>query len=718
MKRFLLLFIISFLGIMAYSQSHLDDKISKHVYTIKIEDGKKGITQTAFRVKGQKGLVTSLHAFVQLTPSGGEFKNYKIIGIKDWKGEPIIFQNDLPVTKVDVFRGIAYIDIPFFKDSDGISLEIKDTLCLAPKKSKIYSCVSETAQYYGEIASGKALDIRTRSTLRSQLKDSVKREIPYMIPNLDCKVIIIHEHIDGIAAGAPLICINDSKILGVVGCHNAVKDWFWAVPLDMDNLKSYDNLSEEDKNYLKSAFTHCLYNYNPKLMNEPDATTHYKACQQGEKRSRSYKKLNFPGEKKIFKTGFSKPPDISSSNKEDRRLQEIRSYSYPYIKLMPREYRLCEQTDYKYKKGISSMNEVLNTSTNKYKSLNRYAHTKQFIKVVHVYITEKVVSNIFKSKLEELEKEAQQLYLLLDTKLPTKAEQRIWKKANFNFEREANNLLYLVGKRTNEISEDSIANPSVPNSPIIKNDTVKGGITRGSNDDVKKEENKSNPSINSVNDPKKGEDQSIPIINPVDDVKDIEKLGTDIINPAKQNPGFKLDFRTERISENIISIWFKYGDACKSYTRYDKFPVSAYHFMGGDQAIYVIDSIFKRIDEAYCSKGSKYTASITYKGHADGIPFRGSLKYNNDYGEIDTCIVKKNKNDAGRRCRDLLHANNSDTKNQVLAFLRAFGALYTLKNDYNNFLANRASTEVFMETHKDVGGEFRYVEVTLLLIKH
>jgi hypothetical protein len=575
-------------------------------------------------------------------------------------------------------------------------------------------------------------------------------------------------------SGSPVLCRHCYKIISLlVFRKNEGYPEAWTSFFSMDSLKSYKQLTKNDISYLKKSRKFILENplsYNTKMKNVPK--TQVTAQSDTSSDTSTQTNNNNKTQKKAHNDQRYLSLPLYNNSKTQKKARNNQKYkalkmSLPeksgnvnyYLKKTPDTYGYLEvyggqinkKKDDNYKTAKNNM-EIINKWINDCKDnelTNSYApkksktkfnntanlcaefkefkHTKQFVKVVSLFLSSKSDST--------LKAEAQSLYkLLYDGEIPTQKELKVWKKYNRDFIEEIENLLDIIANEFKKEEDDSLRfNDSLYRIFIAKADNLfelelydsayfyymeaigkKGFEDHPLNQlrEIRKRERE----IQKNNLESYMEVEAERLKNTMENVKtDMYKRYSALFYdnmPKMIVDGINVSLGDSTNKKASFSIKYAMSDTnFIMNAKYSDFPLGKYRYFLGDKCMEIIYWIIETINKAYQVSDSGII--VTYIGHSDGTGFTGDLIYENDCGTIEKQDIKDcNNNVVGRYPKDL--RGDSDAKNRALAFLRAYGAKYVLEKLNNENKVNiKPNPEILIETHDQRGGEHRYVEVKL-----
>ncbi len=737
------LLILSFVG---YSQTTNKDSIYlshlKHVYTIKIL-GKK--QQTAFKIQGFDGLITTLHGFYTITRPGIDFKNYRVTEIRDYRGQRIYnernSQNPLFVQKVDLERDLAFIRFSHLDINEGFSIGSVDSVKINIGNGLMYNSGNS---YNNRIKPIPITFSKSIETFNDQIKERYDKDYysELQIPSLECKLLVMpNTSLFPGNSGSPIVNSETYELLAIAQAANH-PNWSWGIIPNIEKLNYYEQLSKKQINKLDSAYIRSFKRIVPRPPN-PDTKSDdlypykYKQIRKGRKKD-AFLVYDVHDTIGVF---YKKYAEIKARK------------SYPFIKTIPLAYNLYINTGYNY--DIKKINNLINPQPIEDRRIKdayfkirkknwNYIHSRKFISVASLY-SHYMRNPDEKKLLEKLINEAQELKQLADTTALSCYELKLWKRSKLDFNQEVDSLLELIAsfdisrfvnneiKDTNLVNSVNIKNNDTTyinkrnNNLISDNENYKESIKLGDNNYNNRNYEKAYQyytnaiffNNDAVYPKEKLSEIDLILRNKIYSVK-VAQLDTfinSLVNKkiADYSVFFKLpniEYIFSRHSQNNFNLTLKYGMLANDFrmnSLFANFPSGKYKYFEGDKAIEIISLIIGEIYRLYGNIIDDNSLRIKIIGHADGIPYNGYLRYDDhDFGNINNEIVKDDSS-FSRSFKYLINGTSSE-KNRALAFLRAFNAKHILTNEHSFLLGK---TKILSFIHSEKGGMYRYVEIIL-----
>jgi hypothetical protein len=244
-----IIFILCFFSIIGFSGTNSSGRTKEKplkcsVFRIKINS----CYQTAFKIAGEDGLYTTLHGFFQTRELPGRaFSNYTVEMISNHAGKILYNELDkrrkvkvVQVSKIDIFRDLAYIDVSHnilnLGLSDGLKEGSFDSLT-----NKAPNAVVLSWGYSAKFTAVPLNILENAQTIRDQFGPHLLMK-ETGVPGPDCQIAIVCP--GGLFkgnSGAPILNAQDSSLIAVAEAVND-PNWQWSVISDLTAIRKKKRL--------------------------------------------------------------------------------------------------------------------------------------------------------------------------------------------------------------------------------------------------------------------------------------------------------------------------------------------------------------------------------------------------------------------------------------------------------------------------------------------
>ena len=246
---------IAFLVVVVLGLANVAHAQGEHIFLIKAFNcpaGPKGRTQTGFRIRGRKGVVTTLHGIAGCATVKAQSKQGPILS------------SSLVLAEVDIENDLAFLTSDELLVSSDDGLSIASDTSLIPQQN-----VSVTGHPYGIAALTTQLILRDPPV--RPLRDLLTEEVLSALlvrrsPAPNISVLSVQGAIVPGNSGAPIINSN-GDVIGVAngGLNGGATDITWAIPLQRVHWKAVSSVLSENIRQLGNTNPNSLFSFDENI---------------------------------------------------------------------------------------------------------------------------------------------------------------------------------------------------------------------------------------------------------------------------------------------------------------------------------------------------------------------------------------------------------------------------------------------------------------------
>lgn len=753
----------------SYPGKRIKDVKKYNDYAYKVVLDHSGSYQSGFRVKGYPGVFTTLHGFLAHSP-GANFSNYIIVEILNAKGEQVsnddylkgkggkVRKAKFTVTKVDWRRDLAYIEVPSWKEETDKGFEVIPNMQSFMDEMEM-SAELITFPFEDFMAHSSHVPVACNDfkELNESLPDHIGNPLVRMlqkirIPDLDIKVMRITEFsIEYGFSGAALIDQEQLKLCGYfsIGFPVSTSSTYhhsFAIPFSTAGLMSWNELVlAHEEIVLEHA--HGMY-FQWHLSNTIDCNT----------APGSHQDTLTAGQRELVGKRFGHKPWFNNVKAITKAVARHQADS---------NAQALEMLTTLFGKRIPEMR-----NNRKKKFTEKHASTYNYFQTYTRFHFQYPTATAPTRRAEILKQSviwADKLYESSRGLEPSKREKRNWAKTGLDQELLTNNLIRDVIRETACDSLRMLVDYYCALDDYKNLDRTLARIASMGCSDAKQVweqrcalKDLVDSTINSFLDSARASQEDCRLhcaldyylaaraMMPLDTgiqnsiarlrhqissekaVKTKEEIISEVNAYAQtilygtqimQNVAYTEIVNLDISQDNMLVLTTRYGMDTKPLHLkfgYANFPPGEYICEGSRNAIYSIEKIIHFTCEKFADYLNLDSASLTIIGQADGLPYRGQVRYHGEWGRLnkDTVHLLASASKNVDYIEPDYYAynklpNHSNGQNARLAHLRAKDAHTILTASLGNIIPEDSiQARTVDETDGDIG-TFRNVQIGL-----